>query len=238
MVDQTATSGSVGAGQQEPEDGNSDFYVAKFIIEQLQAQIEIAMPVEVVAVHPGTGSPPSPATVDVRILVSQLDGAGNAVPAGIVYGVPCHRLQGGPWALILDPAANEFGYIIAASRDISSVVKNPGVQAPGSWRKYSYSDGVYFGGILNGVPAATFWFKTDGTFVLTDKYGNVLESTPSGLNFSVGGIPILSLTSSLANFAVGVKAPDFITSTLASYAGHTHPVPDAPGESGPPTTGT
>src|SRR5579863_4206007 len=103
---QTAQSGSIGAGQQVPEDSNSDASVTIFICRQLIAQLETAIPVEVKAVHVGNGSPPAAGTVDLQLLVSLLDGSGNQVQQGIVYGVPFFRLQGGPWAVICDPAAD------------------------------------------------------------------------------------------------------------------------------------
>lgn len=184
MVNQTADSGSIGAGQQDPEDSTSEFAVAVFIVRQMMALLETMMPVEVTNFHPGTGSPPSAGTVDVQLLVSQLDGAGNAVKHGVVYGLPCFRMQGGPWAVVCDPAVNDFGVIISAARDISKVVANPGVQVPGSLRKYSYSDGVYFGGTFNQVPAASVWLKSDGSMQITDKFGNQIASSSTGLTMT------------------------------------------------------
>lgn len=210
MTAQTASQNDIGAGQQFPEDSNSEFSVIRFIVRQIMAELETMIPVQVQAVHTGAGSPPVAGTVDVQLLVSQLDGAGNAVKPGIVYGLPYFRLQGGAWAVICDPAANDFGYLVSASRDISNVVKNPGVQNPGSFRKYSYSDGIYIGGAFNEVPDATLWLKPDGTWVLTDKPGNVLQgdangiaATPvSGKPFKVNG-PIQATGSIIAGFGGG-----------------------------------
>ena len=215
MVDQTATSSSIGAGQQEPIDSNSDFWVISFIIAQKIAELETMTPVQVVAVHPGTGSPPTAGTVDVQLLVSLLDGANNSSKPGIVYGVPYFRMQGGPWAIVIDPAVNDFGYILSAARDISAVKANPGIQVPGSLRKISFSDGIYVGGILNGTPAATLWLKPDGTWVWSDRPGNVIQSSESG---------IAATTAPGGDFTV-----NGISLTL-----HTHSVAAAPGETGPP----
>lgn len=216
MVDQTAASGSIGAGQQQPEDSNSDFWVISFIVSQMIAQLETMLPVQVVAVHPGSGSPPAAGTVDVQLLVSLLDGSGNAVQQGTVYGCPYFRLQGGPWAIVIDPAANDFGYIIGASRDISNVIKNPSIQNPGSYRKYSYSDGIYMGGCLNAVPAATVYLKSDGTFEISDQPGNLIQSSSGGIAVTTAG------------------GGDFTVNGI-SVTKHTHAVTTAPGETGPPT---
>ena len=216
MVDQTADSGSIGAGQQDPIDSNSWFYVTMFLIEQMQAQLETAMPVQVVAVHPGAGSPPATGTVDVQLLVSLLDGAGNVTKQGIVYGLPFYRLQGGKWSIIMDPGVNDYGLIVTASRDTSNVVKNPGIQAPGSYRKNSFSDGFYLGGFLNPVSDAFLWLKSDGTFQWSDVPGNVIQSGTGGITVTLA------------------SGGDFIVNGI-SVINHTHPVTTAPGESGLPT---
>jgi len=230
MVGQTATSGSLGAGQQSPTDSNSDFDVITFIVRQIIAELEIALPVQVIAVHPGQGSPPTAGTVDVELLVNLLDGSGNASPQGTVFGLPYFRFQGGPWAIICDPAVNDFGWLIGASRDTSNVVKNPGIQNPGSFRKYSYSDGIYVGGCLNEVPAATLWLKPDGTWVLTDKPGNVLQGTSSGIAMTpVGqGLAVNGNISATGTIIAGKGTADQV-----GLQTHTHPA-----NGSPPTPGT
>jgi len=161
-----STSSGIGAGQQVPEDANSEYTVAAFIVRQMMAELETMLPVQVMAAHPGQGTPPQAGTVDVQLLVSLLDGSGNSTQQGIVYGLPYFRLQGGKWAIICDPDVKDFGYIISASRDISNVVKSPGVANPASYRKYSFSDGIYIGGCLNAVPSNWVWCKSDGTLVI------------------------------------------------------------------------
>jgi hypothetical protein len=237
MVDQTATSGSVGAGQQEPLDSNSDWYAISFMIAQKMAELEVMMPVQVVAVNPGSGSPPAAGTVDVQLLVSLLDGAGNAVQQGIVHGVPYFRLQGGAWAVVIDPAANDFGYVVSASRDITAVKAKPGIQNPGSLRKHSYSDGVYVGGILNAVPAGRVWLKPDGTWSLTDKPGNVLQGDANGITATpISGKPFkvvgnLQVTGTIAS---GEGGGDQVSLQTHTHSG----VQTGGGSSGPPNPGT
>jgi hypothetical protein len=170
----------VGAGQMYPLDSTDEFSMLSFIIRQMIAEMETCTPVQVVAIHPGSGTPPAVGTVDVQLLVSQIDGSGNAQKQGIVYGVPYMRMQGGPWAIVIEPAAGDFGFIVSASRDISNVVKNPGQQNPGSYRQHSFSDGFYIGGAMNKSPTAYAWFKPDGTFQITDKNGVMLQTDPSG----------------------------------------------------------
>jgi hypothetical protein len=227
-----ATSGQIGAGQQDPFDATSEFSVIAFIVRQMMALMETMTPVQVVSVTAGSGSPPAAGTVDVQILVSQVDGANNVSKPGIVHGLPYFRLQGGPWAVICDPAVNDFGFIVAASRDTSNVNKTPGVQVPGSFRKYSYSDGIYFGGCLNAVPAATFWLKPDGTFVLTDKIGNVVQSTTSqGIAMTPAGGQPVTINGDL--HATGAIIAGFGGADQVGLQTHHHP-----GNNLPPTPGT
>ena len=213
---QQSTSGSIGAGQQFPSNSNTDFDVICFIVRQMIALLDTMKLVQVIAVHPGNGSPPVAGTVDVQLLVNQLDGAGNYTPNGIVYGLPFFRLQGGPWAVICDPAVNDYGYVIASDRDSSLVVKTPGQANPGSRRKYSISDGVYVGGCLNAVPAATIYLKGDGTFTITDSKGNVVQSSSSGIAITGN----LSVTGTI-NATQEITAKHG-TGSSVTMTGHTH----------------
>lgn len=259
MADTTSNNASVGAGQQQPDDSNSDYTVITFIVRRMIAKLETMMPVQVVAVHPGAGTPPAAGTVDVQLLVSMLDGSGNAVQRGVVYGLSYFRPQGGPWAIVMDPDVNDFGYIVSASRDITKVAASPGIQVPGSFRRYSFSDGIYMGGCFNAVPAATLWLKPDGTWVLTDKPGNVLEGTSSGITatplsggkFLVNGnaeVTGMLKADQLETGEAGLNVTGAITATqeITAFFGTpnfvglaTHTTPTAPsGPISPPTPGS
>lgn len=48
------------------------------------------------------------------------------------------------------------------SRDISGVKQNKAPSAPQSRRRFDYSDGLYFGGFLNGTPKQYIHFKDGG----------------------------------------------------------------------------
>jgi hypothetical protein len=247
-----------GYSQDQLADGSSDLNAIFAICRNMIAQLDVMKLVKVVSVTAGSGTPPTPATITVQPLVSQIDGNGYAVPHGNISGIPCARIQGGTAAIIVDPVAGDVGYVVCADRD-SSVVVASGTnttQNPGSRRRYNISDGVYCGSLLNSTaPTSYVWLKTDGTFVVSDKNNNVVESTSAGIDLQVagekvltmtsseidlkiGGTTILSLTASLANFSVNVQATDFVTSTLTSYVDHTHTVASTPGESDPPTAGT
>lgn len=209
-----------GYGQMSPYDTTSDTNIAAFICRQLIARLEIMKLVKVVAVHPGSGSPPAPGTVDVQPLVRQIDYNGFPVQHGIVNGIAFWRFQFGPWAIVADPKAGDVGYVICADRDSSLVLKSAGQLAnPGSRRKFSLSDGIYVGGIANAVPDAWFWLKSDGTLQFQDSSGNALTTSSGGFAWTTSG--------------------DFTVNSI-SVLNHTHPVAGIQTgsgdiESGPPT---
>lgn len=228
----------IAAGQLFPEDSNNEFTVITFIVRQMMSELETMTPVQVKTVHAGSGSPPVAGTVDVKLLISTLDGNANAVKPGVVYGVPYFRYQSANWAIINDPAANDFGFIVAASRDMSNVQKNPGQVNPGSFRKYSFSDGIFVPApYSSALPQATFWLKADGSFNLTSKDGVVLSSDGSG-NLTVTGMNAINLTATTTTIHGDLHATGAI---IAGYGGadqiglqtHVHP-----GNNLRPTPGT
>lgn len=195
MVDQTANSGSSGAGQQDPGTSNSDFTVATFIVRQMLAKLDTMKPVKVVKVTGGGGAIAKAGTVDVQLLVSQLDGSANSTPNGVVHNIPWWRMQGGKNAVICDPLVGDIGFVMCADRDISNLKaavagdKDPMVP-PGSFRKFNVADGIYVGGMLNGVPEQYLAFSESG-IVWTDRHGNVIKSSSTGIDLTpASGLPV------------------------------------------------
>ncbi len=150
------------AGLQTLPDSVGEFNVLRFLITQALGRVASATLVEVKGV-----SPPPAQTVDIQILVNQVDGAGNATPHGTIYGIPYVRLQGGENAVIIDPVVGDIGLAVFASRDISSVKANKGQANPGSRRMFDYSDGIYVGRLLNGTPTQYVEFTPTGINVVS-----------------------------------------------------------------------
>jgi hypothetical protein len=186
--------GNAGAGQQEPGDSNSDFTVTRFIVQQLLSQLETMKLAKVVKVtYPeggaiGTLGPAG--TVDVQLLVNQIDGAASATPHGVVYGIPWFRLGGGKNAVVCDPKEGDLGYVVAADRDISNVKAKKAQANPGSFRQFSIADGVYVGGVLNAAAEQAVIFGDD--FIrIVDKTGNVVEMSATGIELTpASGLPV------------------------------------------------
>lgn len=193
MVDASNTassSTSTGVGQQDPFDSNSANDVTFFIVRQMMAQLEKMKLVQVVKVTGGGNSVAAAGTVDVQLLVNQLDGGGNAIKQGVVYGVPWVRLQGGKSAVIVDPVKGDIGFVLCEDRDISNVKsaasggKSPQAN-PGSYRRNSISDGIYIGAILGkDAPEQYLFFNPDGGTKLLDKFGNKVETLTSGIKIT------------------------------------------------------
>ena len=179
-------------GQQQPFTGSSLRNVIEFVARQLVfGQVDTSSLVQVVAVHGGGVGPVG--TVDVQPLVNQVDGAGNGTPHGTVYGLPYIRLQGGSGAVICDPVEGDVGQAIYCSSDISTVKATPqetlagGGQTfnPGSFRRFSMSDGLYLGGTLNGTPTSYIQI-VDGQVIVSASNGACVTTIgPSGV--VVGG---------------------------------------------------
>lgn len=69
-------------GQQGVSDAAGESNTTEFQIRQALAQVRTNVPVKVIAVHGGgVGKPP---TVDVQIMVNQVDGVGKKTDHGII----------------------------------------------------------------------------------------------------------------------------------------------------------
>jgi hypothetical protein len=131
-----------------------------FVIQQALSKVQTATIVRVVScTNNGDTSPVG--FVDVRLLVDQVDGGGQAFPHGTVFNLPYLRYQGGSNAIILDPSPNDLGIAVFASRDISNVKTTKNNAPPASQRMFNFSDGLYLGGLLNGTPQNFIKFQND-----------------------------------------------------------------------------
>jgi hypothetical protein len=146
------------ASQAGRADGTSEWNQLDFAVRSIMNRMATATIVQVKAV--------SGATVDVQPMVHQLDGAANAVPHGIIHGVPVWRAQGGGSAVILDPQVGDVGLAIFAHSDVSSVKANAAPSPPGSLRRFSWADAIYLGGLLNQTPTRWLRFAPDGAIEL------------------------------------------------------------------------
>jgi hypothetical protein len=128
----------------------------ELLIRTLIKDVRTAIPVKVIAVHPGAGTPPAIGTVDVQPLVQTVDGSGKLWKLGVTYGASFCRAQAGNTAFIVDPAVGDRGLAVACDRDISSVLASGGLAGPGSARTHDISDLVYVLSIKSAVPITQY----------------------------------------------------------------------------------
>lgn len=138
-----------------------------FIVESILTRIQTVTLVRVVAAKGGGLAPVG--MVDVQPLVSQVDASGGVIPHGVIYNVPYMRLQGGRNAIIIDPQPGDIGMCGFCSRDISNVKAFKKPSAPHSKRRFDFSDGLYFGGFLNGAPEQYIMFSESGIKLFSPK---------------------------------------------------------------------
>ncbi len=138
----------------------------QFAIQQALAKVQTAALVIVEACSNDGGLSPV-GTVDVRILVNQINGQGVPTPHLTMYGLPYLRIQGGANAIIIDPQPGDIGIAVFASRDITNVKSTKAQSNPGSYRMHDFSDGLYLGGVLNGTPSQYVQFSSAGVAILS-----------------------------------------------------------------------
>lgn len=149
-----------------PNDAASEYNAMVFIINSVLAGMQTASLVKVLACT-NDGGVSAVGTVDVQVLTNLQTANGVAIEHPTIYGVPYFRIQGGVNAVIIDPKPGDTGAAVFCSRDISSVVAAKAQANPGSARRFDWSDGLYFGGMLNGVPTQYVQFTDEGITVVS-----------------------------------------------------------------------
>jgi len=156
-----ASDKEIPTGQQKPSSTWGEFNNIAFMVQQAIGKLQTATLVKIEKCTNSGGLSPV-GFVDVTPLVNQLDAAGNPTPHVTIFNVPYFRLQGGKNAIIIDPEPGDIGVAVFASRDITKVKATKGAANPGSFRQYSFADGLYLGGMLNAVPEQYVQFSTAG----------------------------------------------------------------------------
>lgn len=187
------------ASQQNLTSACGDYETLIFIISQTVARLSTVKMVKVLKVT-SVGALAPVGYVDVQAMVNQVDGELNPVPTTTLSNVPYFRLQGGANAIVMDPQVGDIGMCGFCDRD-TSIVKNTRKQAnPGSFRQYDISDGLYFGGFLNGTPTQFVQFTTAGIQI----------TSPTAIALSAPDIKLTAPTVEInASTSVTVTTPTF-----------------------------
>lgn len=174
-------------GTQTPNSTGTEFNSISFIVQSLMNGMATATMVRVTAVNNSGGLSPV-GLVDIQPLLNQQDGFGNPTPHNIIHNCPYFRIQGGANAIILDPQVGDTGLAVFTDKDSSKIIANQtsnsggasSLANPDSGRRYSFSDGMYFGGFMNGTPTQYIQFNDDGITVSSNNSVNVTAS--NGIN--------------------------------------------------------
>jgi len=138
----------------------------QFLIKAALSGLRTSIPVKVMSVT-NTGGVSPIGTLSVQPLVSALDGSGQVWAHGTIYNVPYMRIQGGSNAVILDPQVGDIGIATVCDRDISTVKSSQSASAPGSNRKFDFSDMVYLMTIIGAAPTQYVQFDASGITILS-----------------------------------------------------------------------
>lgn len=172
---------NVAPGQIKPASTWGEFNNVMFAVQQALSKLQTAMPVQIIScTNAGDLSPVG--FVDVLPLVNQLNAEGIPTPHVTLFNIPYLRIQGGGNAIIMDPQQGDIGICIFASRDISKIKATKKQGNPGSRRQYSFSDGMYLGGLLNGTPTQFVQFNEAGITVTTPGTLTVNAATVVNVN--------------------------------------------------------
>lgn len=182
-----------------------------FMVQQALAKMQTATLVRIESCTNAGGLSPV-GYVDVTPLVNQLDGQGNPTPHVTIYNLPYFRLQGGANGVIIDPQKGDIGVAVFASRDISQVKATRKQGNPGSHRQYSFADGMYLGGMLNGTPTQYIQFSTAGIRI----------HSPTRVKIDAPDVLIEAQTVEInASTSTTVTTPTFTVNGDAVVNGHT-----------------
>lgn len=257
-----ASDKEIPTGQQTPSSTWGEFNNIGFMVQQAIGKLQTATLVKIEkCTNPGDLSPVG--FVDVTPLVNQLDAAGNPTPHVTIFNVPYFRLQGGKNAIIIDPEKGDIGVAVFASRDITKVKATKAAANPGSFRQYSFADGLYLGGMLNAVPEQYVQFSTAGirmhspTKIKLDAPDILLEAQTVEINasasatvttptFTVNGNTVINGNTTMAggvaqtgggsaSFSGSMAVVGDVTAQGTSVHTHTHGgVQPGPGNTGAP----
>ena len=211
-----------------------DELTTEALIRSLIAGVRTAIPVKVLAVYPGTGSPPLIGRVDLQPLVQWVDATGRLWPLGQALNAPFLRLQAGSSAVVIDPVVGDIGLGVVCDRDISSVLGAAGQpSAPGSARTHSVSDMVYVASLLSAAAVTQYLALSSSGITLL---------SPNTVTIQGGQINLVGpVTQTNGNVSVQTKltvptvdATSDVTVPNGSVNNHVHSDPQG-GTTGPMT---
>jgi hypothetical protein len=140
---------------------SSEYNAFFFKVMSILTQNNFVVPVKVMAVT-STGELAMTGLIDVQPIINQDRADGILSEHGVIRNIAYLRMQGGTNAIIMDPAVGDIGLMMCADKDISTLKATRDISNAASARVHDYADGVYMGGLLNGVPTQYVQFNSAG----------------------------------------------------------------------------
>lgn len=189
----------------------------EFIIGRMLGRVHTTQLVRVTAVRPTAGKV---GFVDVLPLVLETDTARKVIEQSPIYNVPFMRYQGGPSAVVLDPAVGDIGLVNFAERDITSV-KATTQQGPAATdRRHDIADALYIGGVLNPEPTQYVRFQPEAGGIDIHSPASINITAGEDITIDAGGaISVQSGTSTALQAGTTVDVQSGTTTTLTAPAG-------------------
>jgi hypothetical protein len=186
----------------------------EFIIGRMLGRVHTTQLVRVLAVRPTAGKV---GFVDVLPLVQETDTARKVIAQSPIYNVPFFRLQGGPSAVVLDPAVGDIGIVNIAERDITSV-KATTQQGPAATdRRHDIADALYVGGVLNPEPTQYVRFQPAAGGIDIHSPASINITADEDITVNAGGAVLIQ-----AGTRIDLQAP-IIQNTATTSFGATAP---------------
>lgn len=156
----------------------------EFIIGRMLGRVHTTQLVRVLAVRPTSGKV---GFVDVLPLVQETDTARKVIAQTPIYNVPFMRYQGGPSAVVLDPAAGDIGLASFAERDITSVKATTQAGPPATDRRHDIADALYIGGVLNPEPTQYVRFQPEAGGIDIHTPASITITADEDITLDAGG---------------------------------------------------
>lgn len=88
--------------------------------------------------------------VQVQLLITMITTDGSLIPRSQIASIPVLLLGGGGYFLSFPIQTGDLGWVLANDRDISLFLQSYSQAAPNTYRKFSFSDGLFIPDIMKG----------------------------------------------------------------------------------------
>jgi hypothetical protein len=191
-----------------PADLDSITGLLRHVLNKSMQGIDDMLPAQVIAFDRN-----DPNRVQVQHLILQIDTNGTQIQRGQVASIPVLQLGGGGFVLNFNLNTGDLGWIKANDRDISIFLQSYNQSRPNTYRKKSFSDGVFIPDVMKGY-----------TIDSEDSENMVLQNLDGTIKISLGSdkikikAPTVEIDSE--NFNVIATAGALITTPLFRVVGN------------------